>query len=167
MSISRASGKNEEAIRDYWKVRDIKNLTIKLHALKSTSRVIGAFGVGELAAELEKAGRLGRLGLLGDDLERLLFSYSDLAAKLKPVFSPGGEEEELSPISAEELHEIYKQLLQACSEFDYDTVVSVMEELSTRRIPDSEATRMDAIRAAADDFDYDVIPDIIRAGRKE
>ena len=164
---SEAAGKNEGAIRDYWKVRDIKNLTIKLHALKSTSRVIGAFGVGELAAELEKAGRLGRLGLLGDDLERLLFSYSDLAAKLKPVFSPGGEEEELSPISAEELHEIYKQLLQACSEFDYDTVVSVMEELSTRRIPDGEATRMDAIRAAADDFDYDVIPDIIRAGRKE
>ena len=165
---SEASGKNEEAIRDFWKVRDIKNLTIKLHALKSTSRVIGAFGVGELAAELEKAGRLGRLGLLGDDLERLLFSYSELAAKLAPLFGPGGEEEEqLSPISAEELHEVYKQLLQACSDFDYDTVVSTIEELSHRRIPDDEVTRMDAIRAAADDFDYDVIPDIIRAGRKE
>ena len=164
---SEAASKNIEAIRDFWKVRDIKNLTIKIHALKSTSRVIGAFGVGELAAELEKAGRLGRLEELGDDLEQLLFAYSELAKKLEPIFGPEGEDEDLVPISAEELHEVYKKLLQACADYDYDTVIGSVDELSRRRIPDIEATRMEAIRAAADDFDYDVIPDLIRVGRKD
>ncbi|MCR5321821.1 MAG: hypothetical protein K6E85_00830 [Lachnospiraceae bacterium] len=164
---SEASEKNEKDIRDFWKVRDIKNLTIKLHALKSTSRVIGALKIGEMAAELEKAGRLGRLIELGDDLEQLMFSYTELTSKLSPLFEPQDDEDGLLPISSEELREVYLKLLEACSEFDYDTVVNMVEELSHRRIPDDEKTRMDAIRTASDDFDYDVIPEIIRAGRKD
>jgi signal transduction histidine kinase/FixJ family two-component response regulator/HPt (histidine-containing phosphotransfer) domain-containing protein len=164
---SEASEKNEKEIRDFWNLRDIRNLTIKLHALKSTSRVIGAFDVGELAAELEKAGRLGKLGILGDELERLLHAYKELSSKLSPIFAPVRSDEGLAPISKEELYEAYDKLLKACAEYDYDTVVNVIDELSHRRIPDGEETRMDAIRTASDDFDYDVIPDIIRAGRKD
>ena len=127
---SEASEKNEKDIRDFWKVRDIKNLTFKLHALKSTSRVIGALKIGEMAAELEKAGRLGRLIELGNDLERLMFSYTELTSKLSPLFEPQDDEDGLLPISSEELREVYLKLLQACSEFDYDTVVNTVEELS-------------------------------------
>ena len=99
---SDAGRKNAEEIRAFWKVRDIRNLTIKIHALKSTSRVIGAYGVGELAADLERAGRLDRPGLISADLEKFLFSYTELAAKLTPLFEPIDESKEGNPLKLEE-----------------------------------------------------------------
>ena len=99
---SDAGRKNAEEIRAFWKVRDIRNLTIKVHALKSTSRVIGAYGVGELAADLERAGRLDRPGLISADLEKFLFSYTELAAKLTPLFEPIDESKEGNRLKLEE-----------------------------------------------------------------
>ncbi len=93
-----AAEKNAEEIRNFWKVRDIKNLTIKIHALKSTSKVIGAFDLGELAAGLEQDGRLGRLEEFGDGLERFLFMYNELALKLTEMFKSIGVGQQPSEI---------------------------------------------------------------------
>ena len=38
--------KNADEIEKFWAARDIRNTTIKVHALKSTSRVIGALELG-------------------------------------------------------------------------------------------------------------------------
>ncbi len=164
---SAGSEKTAEEIRSLWKEHDLKNLTVKLHALKSTSGVIGASDVRDLAADLEKAGNEGSLGERGDDLERLLSSYTALAEKLTPLFTTEGKEESLPLIQAEALQQVYANLLQACEEFDYDTIVSAVEELAQYRIPDDEKERVDAICRASDDLDYDVIPELIKEGRRE
>ena len=156
-----AAQKNCEEIRNYWNTKDIKNLTIKLHALKSTSNVIGAEEVGELAAELEKAGKQGDADTISGELERLLLMHEKLTAKLSPVVSITDGKDELLPISKEELDKEYERLLAACADFDYDTVVRIVDELSHRRVPADETERMEAVMAAVDGFDYDLIPEII------
>jgi signal transduction histidine kinase/CheY-like chemotaxis protein/HPt (histidine-containing phosphotransfer) domain-containing protein len=77
--------KKAEEIEKYWAAGDIKNTTIKIHALKSASRSIGATELSELAARLEKAGNSGDTQTLEKELEALLSGYRDLAKELEPL----------------------------------------------------------------------------------
>ncbi|MCR5655650.1 MAG: response regulator, partial [Lachnospiraceae bacterium] len=50
---------NRDALSDFLKEKDWKNYDIRVHALKSTSRMIGATVLGDLAAEAEQAAKAG------------------------------------------------------------------------------------------------------------
>ncbi len=79
-----ADNKAEE-IETYWAARDIKNTTVKVHALKSASRAIGALKLGEYAAELEQAGKNGDEEILDIKLKELLSRYRKLGRDLEPL----------------------------------------------------------------------------------
>lgn len=155
--------KNADDIEKFWAARDIRNTTIKVHALKSTSRVIGALELGEFAARLEKAGDQGDADTLDKELANLVSQYRKLAKDLEPLkmHDDNGALDDRPLITAEELGEAYKALSEFCAGFDFDSVVHVVESLERYRIPEDEATRVDAIIKAADNFDYEMIPGII------
>ena len=77
--------KKAEEIEKYWAERDIKNTTIKVHALKSSSQAIGALELGEMAARLEKAGNSGDTEALDRELGELISRYRQLARDLEPL----------------------------------------------------------------------------------
>ena len=77
--------KKSEEIEKNWEDKDIKNMTIKVHSLKSTSRSIGANKLGELAERLEKAGKDGDERMLDENLGELISRYRKLAEDLAPV----------------------------------------------------------------------------------
>ena len=157
------AAKNAEEIENYWAAGDIKNTTIKVHALKSTSRVIGALELGEFAARLEKAGDGGDIRLLEEELSELIARYRKLAKDLEPLSEQTApDKDDTRPfIEAGALEEFYKNLGEFCENFDFDSVVNLVESLSGYRIPDDEATRVDAIRKAVDNYDYEMIPGIL------
>ena len=80
--------KKAEEIENYWAAGDIKNTTIKVHALKSASRAIGALELGEFAARLEKAGNNGESETLNAKLSELISGYRQLARALEPLKAP-------------------------------------------------------------------------------
>jgi CheY-like chemotaxis protein/HPt (histidine-containing phosphotransfer) domain-containing protein len=157
------AAKNADEIEKFWAARDIKNTTIKVHALKSTSRVIGALKLGEFAARLEKAGDQGDTETLDNELAELVAQYRMLAKDLEPLNEQeDSETDDGRPlITAEQLDEAYKTLSEFCASFDFDSVVHVVQSLERYRIPEDEATRVDAIIKAVDNFDYEMIPGII------
>ena len=162
MYLDSAAG-NAEEIEAFWKAKDLKNTTVKVHALKSTSRVIGALHLGDFAARLEKAGDTGAVETLTQELPRLLEEYRELAKKLSPLLeeqeNPG---EDTRPfISMESLREAYEALEEFCAAFDFDSVIHVVESLDQYRIPEEEVTRYERIKKAVDQFDYDLIPGIL------
>ena len=154
---------NADEIENFWASKDIRNTTIKVHALKSTSRVIGALELGEYAARLEKAGDMGDTETLDRELSDLLSRYRKLAEDLKPLNEHGeaGGDDTRPLITAEELREAFRALSEFCASFDFDSVVHIAESLEKYRIPEDEATRVDAIIKAVDNFDYELIPGII------
>ena len=77
--------KKAEEIENYWAAGDIKNTTIKVHALKSSSRSIGALKLEELAARLEQAGKDGDTDTLNKELGELISRYRQLAGDLEPL----------------------------------------------------------------------------------
>ena len=155
--------KNAEEIEKYWAAGDIKNTTIKVHALKSTSRVIGALELGKFAARLEKAGDCGDVETLDKELGELISQYRQLAVDLEPLREQDGEEKEDSRplIDDGDLKEIYSSLSEFCENYDFDSVVNLVEALNKYRIPEDEATRVDAIKKAVDNYDYEMIPGIL------
>ena len=77
--------KRAEEIEKYYAAGDIKNITVKVHALKSSSRSIGALKLGEFAAGLEEAGNSKDVKMLDENLGELLQRYRQLAEALKPL----------------------------------------------------------------------------------
>ena len=158
---------NADEIEKYWKERDIKNTTIKVHALKSTSRVIGANELGDFAERLEKAGNTGHVGILEREIGNLITQYRELAVKLEPLGAIKGDvlEDDRPIISEQDIKSAYNNLSEACSSFDYDSVVIIVGSLKGYRFPASEESRFEAIKKAVDNFDYDLIPEIL-AGKE-
>ncbi|MCR5476257.1 MAG: Hpt domain-containing protein [Lachnospiraceae bacterium] len=77
--------KKAAEIESYWAAGDLKNTTIKVYALKSAARAIGALELGEFAARLEKAGSGGDTQTLERDLGDLIAGYRQLAKDLEPL----------------------------------------------------------------------------------
>jgi HPt (histidine-containing phosphotransfer) domain-containing protein len=75
--------KKADEIEKYWAEKDVKNTTVKVHALKSSSQAIGALKLSEFAARLEKAGNEGDLEMLDKELGELVFEYRQLAGDLE------------------------------------------------------------------------------------
>ncbi len=84
MYVSSAEQKAAE-IEKYWEAQDIKNTTVKIHALKSASRAIGALELGDFAARLEQAGNSGDTETLAKEIGDLISGYRQLAKDLEPV----------------------------------------------------------------------------------
>ncbi|MBQ9438250.1 MAG: response regulator [Lachnospiraceae bacterium] len=150
------AGKSADEIEACIESGDIQNATIKIHSLKSTSRLIGASDLGDLAQVLEDAGKAGDVeklkGGIGDFLRRIRF-LGDLLLKLK-------EEEErsrrtLPEISLDELHDRFAQISMNLEEWQTDEALEMVEDLKNYRIPEAEAERVKGLILAADNFDYD------------
>jgi HPt (histidine-containing phosphotransfer) domain-containing protein len=155
--------KNADDIENYWAARDIKNTTIKVHALKSTSRVIGALKLGEFAARLEKAGDQGDTDTLDKELATLIADYRKLAKDLEGLNEKNEsvDNDDRVLIKPEELSEAYNAISEFYASLDFDSVVHIVESLKGYRIPEDEATRVDAIIKAVDNYDYEMLPGII------
>lgn len=159
--------KNADDIEMFWKAGEIKNVTTKVHALKSTSKAIGATELGEFAEKLEEAGGRGDMEMLDRELPKLIADYRKLAGDLEPLHERSVSEEDDRPqITSEELNEAYKKLLDFGENFDFDSMVDVVESLGQYSIPEDEATRVAAIIKAADDLDYEMIPEIIGGSQR-
>jgi HPt (histidine-containing phosphotransfer) domain-containing protein len=161
--------KNADEIEKLWNAGDLKNTTIRVHALKSTSRVIGALALGDHAAELEKAGDAEDIEKLEKELPDLLAAYRKLASSLEPLNSVEEQDqgEDNRPlISDDYLNEAYTALSEFCASFDYDSVAHVVESLSAYRMPEDEVTRYELLVKAVDNYDYDLIPGILDRGKE-
>ncbi len=72
-----------DELETLYKNRDYKNYTVKVHALKSMAKSVGAAELSELAAEMEEAGKKHDLAALTAGAEVLLSLYRSLAEPLK------------------------------------------------------------------------------------
>ena len=150
-----------DEIEIYRNNRDIKNLTVKVHAIKSTSRMIGALELGSLAERLEAAGQANDIPAVEKEIDLLLSGCRKLGTQLLPLI----RKDDLPLISADELREAYTLIREFLSVEDYESAVQIVEELKGYDYPESEKQRCEALIKAAAEFDYDKISDIILGGK--
>ena len=170
----------QEAVRDFrvslrempdlierlWKQGDLENYTIRVHALKSSARVIGATELSEKAAYLEKCGDAKDTAQIDALTPELLDLYRSYKERLAVLDAPeDGAEDTREEILPEQLAEAYDGIREAAEAFDFDTADAIMEMLKEYRIPEAEAERYEQVDAAVTRLDRDQLMELL--GQKE
>jgi CheY-like chemotaxis protein len=148
----------------FWQAGDLPNATIKIHAMKSTSRIIGAVDIGELAQDLELAGKAGDSEKVGARIDELLERCRTLGDQLKSLAGDDEQEEDDSDkplISDDELKEAYGLIKEASAAFQFENIDEIVSSLKDYRIPDAEKERVRNIIKAVGEFEYDKLPEIL------
>ena len=142
---------------------DIENATIKIHALKSTSRLIGAGEIGELAQRLENAGKARDVQVLDAELTELLSRCRALGAALSPLVpADDADADQNAPlIDADELQAAYGLIKEALAAGDLAAIDEIVLNLKGYRIPPEEAAKVKSIIKAAENFEHETLADIV------
>ncbi len=151
---------NSDVIEKAYKDGDIKLYTVKVHALKSSARIIGAMELSEFAKTLEDAGNKGDIDYIGDNKDRLLSDYrafKDILARLKKEDDVSLKEE----IPKEELEDAYKALKDLVGAMDYDGVEMVINSVADYKLPEKDAETFKALEAALRKFDWDEMEKLV------
>ena len=96
-----ADGKAQE-IRKYYDEKDWGNYSIRVHSLKSSSKMIGATALSEMAAKLEKAADEGRQSEIAYNHEVMLEHFADTVGAIRELESLTSEGQDLAPIDSGE-----------------------------------------------------------------
>ena len=141
---------------------DWENYTIKIHALKSSARLVGAMDLGDRAELLENAGKANDIPYINEHHASVMEDYLKYRETLSPFFegdeSKGADDEEAKPLADDFVMEsIYEELRIAADDMDCDKIQAIMKEADEYAIPDTEKERFGLIREKASSYDYDGI----------
>lgn len=151
-----------EEIKRYYEAENWKDFTTKVHALKSTARLIGAKELSENAKSLEEAGNREDIDTIRKGAEPLLQSYLSYAEKLSPLCEKKElPVEEKAMIGEADLVEAYETLGDVVAAFDYDSMMFILRSLEEYRLPEADAKRWTALREAARKPDWGRIRDLL------
>nr|WP_197027897.1 Hpt domain-containing protein [Butyrivibrio sp. WCE2006] len=151
-----------DEIEDAYNKGDLGFYTTKVHALKSTARIIGAFELSELALMLEEAGRSGDEKCIDDNTCKLLElfrSYKDKLAILDNIRQNDNESKQ--EISPEKLEEAYSALREVIPVMDYDSVEMILDELKKYRLSAEDFNKISQLDKLLRNFKWDEMKDII------
>ncbi|MBR1396919.1 MAG: response regulator, partial [Selenomonadaceae bacterium] len=155
-----ASGADD--IEGYYKSGDWKNYTTKVHALKSSSRVIGALELSERAKRLEDAGNSGYIDEIQQDTEPLLKLYRSYTEKLAPLIQTDEDDSDKPLIDPAELSEAFDAMKDVAASFDYDSLMFIFQSLDEYKLPDNEAERYKQLKDAATKLDWEKINNLLQ-----
>ena len=151
----------EKAIND----NDIRLYTVKVHALKSSARIVGAMELSSLAEQLEEAGKKEDLTFININTPKLLSDYRSFKEILSRV--KAGEKASdsdaaaKSPIDADELSSAYEALTELISQMDYDGAEMVINEVMSYKLLDADAAKFKDLQKYLKLFDWDKMEEIL------
>lgn len=151
-------------ITKFYHSEDWKNYTTKVHALKSSARVIGAFELSDRAKRLEDAGNSGYIEEIKEWNEDLIQLYQGYASKLEPLIKKEvSNDSEKPPIDSAALAEAYEALNEISLSYDYDSLMFVLQSLDAYQLPEKYARRHKQLKEAATKPDWEEIRKLLKS----
>lgn len=142
--------------------QDFETYTIKVHSLKSTSRIIGAAELSKLAQTLEIAGNDGDISYIKENTNKLLDLYRSYRERLSVLEEIEKEkEDDKTPISPGNLADAYSALREMIPLCDYDAVEMILSELNEYRLPEKDKKLMVKLEELLKKMDWDSMQSII------
>ncbi len=145
-----------------YSAKDLVNYTIKVHAFKSSSRLIGASELGEDAQALESAGKAGDLDYIRANHAPLLSKAGKYRELLEPLFEEDEEDESGKPAADEAMiKENFEKILEGARDLDMNPIEEAIDELNCYSLPEEAKKIFRDICALYDSFDYDGIAELL------
>ena len=154
---------NSEVLENALKDGDIRLFTVKVHALKSSARIVGAKELEELAKKLEDAGNSDDRAFIDENTPRLFTLYRSYREKLSKLESceAGGEEDNRALMSPEEYEEALEALRELVGQMDYDGVENVLSQVREYRLSPEAEEHFAAVEAAVKTFNWDKMEEVV------
>ncbi|MCR5559761.1 MAG: transporter substrate-binding domain-containing protein [Schwartzia sp.] len=149
-----------DEIQQLFESRDWKNYTTKVHALKSSARIIGAAALSEQAKHLEDAGNQLQVEEITQKTPALLELYRSCSKLLDTFKTEDTDNSDLPEIDSESLAEAYEAIKELAASFDYNSIKLVLAELEKTRVPKELSERHNRIVDAAKKPDWDALKKI-------
>jgi CheY-like chemotaxis protein/HPt (histidine-containing phosphotransfer) domain-containing protein len=152
-------------INDFLEKGDIKNYTIKVHALKSSARIVGNLKLSDLAAELEYLGNNAdtddAMTKIREKTPLLLDMYRKYGEALKKSIEED-EAKKAGPsdskaISPNVFQEIKQEILDACSHNDINALDSAVEKFSGFSLSQENKALLNQLEDAAEMIDFNEV----------
>ncbi|MBQ7582122.1 MAG: response regulator, partial [Lachnospiraceae bacterium] len=155
LTVFHQTAENKAAeIEEAFRAGDLANYTIRVHALKSSARIIGAAELSKLAADLEEAGREENTDRINQETDRLLRMYRHLNENLSGLDTP----EEMKPeIGPEEMKEAYQTIGEIAESMDYGLMDTLLKDLRGYSLGQQDAGSIAQIETQLTDLDWEGI----------
>ncbi|MCR4705638.1 MAG: response regulator [Lachnospiraceae bacterium] len=143
-----------KVLKEAYGTQNFKLYTIKVHALKSSARIIGATELSELAASLEDAGNRQDIDYIDQHADELMTQYLAFKEKLRGI-KETADNDEREMIPEEELSDAYGALREVIPQMDYDAVEMILDNLKEYKLPKEDAEKIEKISIMLKSFDWD------------
>ena len=152
--------KNMKEIHDFYDSANWDDFTIKVHALKSSARIIGEAELSELALKMELAGGDNDVDFIKANYDKL----NELCDRLDD-FLKGFDKQttELPKMPQGLFRETLKSIRTASDEMDYGVVDMLLKVFENYSLEDEDTSCVDEINECLLDLDWDKIVEIINA----
>lgn len=151
------------AIENAYKDGDLKLYTIKVHALKSSARILGAKNLSQLAKSLEEAAHNNNLEFIADHTGTLLKEYRGFKEKLSQIKNSEARDDSknLIPISKEELDDAFNAIKESAKQMDCDAIEMILKELKGYQLSKDELEIVAEVEKNLKLFDWDRIEELL------
>lgn len=150
--------KRVEEIEDFYKSGNLKDYTIKVHALKSSAKIIGAREFGAEAQQLENAGSSGNMDYIREHEDDFIAKCRSFKAPLSKVFSDAKEEaalEDKPEADPQMMEDIFVQIRIAADDMDSDRLEDIFTDAEQYRIPARYEIIWTQLKKALEQYDFD------------
>ncbi len=128
---------NAAVIGHAFEENDLDLYTVKVHALKTSARIVGANSLSALAASLEEAGHKNDSDFIRENTEKLLADYRTFAEKLEKI-NEKKDRTDKKLLPDDEFQEACSILKVLISQMDYESTETILEELEEYALPAGE-----------------------------
>lgn len=143
-----------EELNCFFGENDLKNYTIKVHALKSSARIIGAADFGEEAQRLEEAGKAGNTDYIHSHHEGFIKEYAQFKALLSAVFPEDASDTDKPEADEELMSAVFEEIKEAAEDMSCERLDIIFEEMEDYRIPDNYKDLFKKLIDATAEYDY-------------
>ncbi|MBQ7678397.1 MAG: response regulator [Butyrivibrio sp.] len=150
-----------QEIADAYQREDWAFYTIKVHALKSSARIIGESELSGLAADMEAAGKADDIETIRAHTGQLLADYREYAERLSPLSAEQGEDENLPEADPEMLAEAYEALSEFAEQMDVESAEMVLDSMKEVRLAPEERKRFHTIERLLRELNWDEIKEMV------
>ena len=163
MRYAQDAGHKSEQIEQAYRQGDLKTYQILVHALKSSSKMIGAEALSDMAKSSEDAAKNQDAGYVNEHHGALMDKYRQAAQHIREVLCPEEETAEVEEaaaagtgISETELLRYLSELKAAIDTYEMDKAEELFTEMSELVYRDTPVPELlGEVRQDLDDFEWD------------
>lgn len=134
-----------DLIEGYCSNADWENYTIRVHALKSSARIIGAGELSGQAAFLEKCGDERAVDTILEKTPKLLADYRELGEALQQVMDAEVVAKENNPVDEDTIAGAYLAIRELIEAFDYDGAADVLKMLEAYSLSEEQKAHFEEV----------------------